>query len=106
MPKIPEEYIGDFLRGYFDGDGWVSKNGSQISIVSASEYFAADLTQLFIKYNIKYTQYYDKRKQHTLYDIRLTSQTEIKKFYHLLYDNCEDKLYLVRKKERFNSLFE
>lgn len=106
MPQIPNEYIGDFLRGYFDGDGWVNKNGNQISIVSASKAFAEDLKCLYLKYNLEYKEYIDNRKINPLYDIRILKKDELKKFYSLLYENSEDKIFLNRKKERFQSLFE
>lgn len=106
MPNIPEKYVGDFLRGYFDGDGWISKKGSQVSIVSASKNFAENLKQLYSKYNIEYKEYIDNRKENPLYDIRILKKAEIKKFYLLLYNNSENKIFLIRKKERFQSLFE
>ena len=47
---IPEEYWGDYLRGYFDGDGsiWISKKKSKVptysgSIVSASRQILDDI---------------------------------------------------------------
>lgn len=106
MPQIPEKYVGDFLRGYFDGDGWISENASQISIVSASKQFANDLKQLYSKYNLEYKEYIDNRKIHTLYDIRIFRKEQLKKFYYLIYENSENKIFLNRKKERFQSLFE
>lgn len=106
MPCIPEEYIGDFLRGYFDGDGWVSKDGGQISIVTASKSFAEDLKHLYSKYKLEYKEYIDNRKINPLYDIRIFQKDELKKFYSLLYKNSENKIFLYRKKERFQSLFE
>lgn len=34
FPKtVPNEFISDFIRGYFDGDGWISKDGKGIEIV-------------------------------------------------------------------------
>lgn len=106
IPSIPSEYVGDFLRGYFDGDGWVQKDGQQISIVSASKQFSIDLQTILLRYGIAYTEYVDNRKQHTLYDIRILRQTSIRAFYELIYNNIENKLYLTRKYERFQSLFE
>ena len=105
MPQIPEKYLGDFLRGYFDGDGWINENGTQISIVSASKDFAEGLKQIYSKYNLEYKEYIDNRKIHPLYDIRILKKDEIKKFYYLIYYDDENKIFLNRKKERFQSLF-
>lgn len=106
MPQIPDKYIGDFLRGYFDGDGWISTNGNQISIVSASKAFAENLKQLYSKYGLEYKEYIDNRKINPLYDIRILKKDELKKFYFLIYNDSENKIFLKRKKERFQSLFE
>lgn len=106
IPQIPEKYTGDFLRGYFDGDGWINKNGTQISIVSASKNFIKDLKQLYSKYGLEYKEYIDNRKINPLYDIRILKKAEVKKFYLLLYNDIENKIFLNRKKERFQSLFE
>lgn len=47
--KIPEEFIFDFLRGYFDGDGCITQNGKypHISFTSGSLTFLQQLQILF-----------------------------------------------------------
>lgn len=105
MPDIPKRYLGDFLRGYFDGDGWVSENGNEISIVTASFSFSQSLCQLYNSLNIEYHVYFDDRKSR-IYDIRICKSSSIKIFYHLLYDRItENSLFLPRKYERFKNNF-
>ena len=36
MPNIKEEFKKDFIRGFIDGDGWISKDGFQIGFGSSS----------------------------------------------------------------------
>lgn len=45
---IPKEYVGDFVRGTFDGDGWVHcrRNSIETGFVSASKTFVLDLQKL------------------------------------------------------------
>lgn len=51
FPKIPSKYLSHFVRGYFDGDGWIcfNKNNNnirEIGICSASEKFIAELNRV------------------------------------------------------------
>lgn len=105
MPEIPTQFLGDFLRGYFDGDGWVAEDGSQVSIVTASKSFYLSLLELYKKLGIEYNVYFDDRHEHRVYDVRITRQEYCKKFFHLLYDNIdENSLYLPRKYDRFSKI--
>jgi intein-encoded DNA endonuclease-like protein len=68
MPNIPDKYLPDFVRGYFDGDGSVSivpytvrkKNGKEYNykrlqayICSGSEVFVRELNDALIKVGFK-----------------------------------------------------
>jgi hypothetical protein len=71
FPIIPEQYLPDFVRGYFDGDGSISisdyikiKSGKQYSykkfncyICSASKDFATQLHNALTNVNIKSSLY-------------------------------------------------
>ncbi|WP_203290201.1 LAGLIDADG family homing endonuclease [Metabacillus sp. cB07] len=46
FPYVPEEYISHFIRGYFDGDGYVNHEKKQISFVSGSKEFIFSLNDL------------------------------------------------------------
>nr|WP_226674698.1 LAGLIDADG family homing endonuclease [Rossellomorea aquimaris] len=43
MPKIPEKYLSHFVRGYFDGDGFVNFERRIVSFVGGSEQFMTSL---------------------------------------------------------------
>ena len=105
MPNIPDEFLWDYLRGYFDGDGHVSKKGNETSIVTASKDFFDSLKKIYDKYNIEYNIYVDKRKPNLIYDIRTTKKKETKKIYDLLYSNIENKIFMERKYLRFKNSF-
>lgn len=101
MPEIPDEFLGDFLRGYFDGDGWIASDGKESSIVTASVSFRDDLLNLYNRLNINYRVYTDTRKEHPCYDIRLFAK-DTKKFCEIIYNGLnENSLFLSRKKDRY-----
>ncbi len=56
FPKVPKKYLSDFIRGVFDGDGWISKasryNQYKCGIVSGSKNFMESLCFVLRK-NIK-----------------------------------------------------
>ncbi len=95
---IPDEYIFDFIRGYFDGDGcmYVNTNSKsyygRFSIYSNSPKFLIELYNILIKNDIK-VNIYEKT-------IEICNKTQINKIYTKFYknDNC---LCLNRKKDKF-----
>ncbi|WP_297467164.1 intein-containing translation initiation factor aIF-2 [Thermococcus sp.] len=48
----PKEYTAEFLRGYFDADGYVSLKDARIEITSASREFIEDLSLVLLRYGI------------------------------------------------------
>lgn len=102
MPEIPDNFLGDYLRGYLDGDGWVSSDGKSCSIITASEGFMRDLLSTYNKLGLTYSLYTDERKEHIVYDIRILNESSLTKFKNLIYNNIdENSLFLERKKSRF-----
>ncbi len=67
FPKIPDEFIFDFLRGAIDGDGSIEfsnktgKHKKNVSICSASLYFINGLKNILNELDISYYYYEDKR---------------------------------------------
>ncbi|WP_368073008.1 LAGLIDADG family homing endonuclease [Virgibacillus salinus] len=41
--KVPKEYMSHFIRGYFDGDGYINYHRYFISFVGGSEVFMVSL---------------------------------------------------------------
>lgn len=102
FPKIPEEYLADFIRGYFDGDGSISSNGQYIKIVGTLE-FLNDLKIILENNDIHVTSisknHPERDSNH--YVLRINRKSEILKFCQFIYSSIEDCLYLKRKYEIF-----
>lgn len=112
LPMIPDEYFGDFVRGYFDGDGsvWsglIHKDRPtttltiQVSFTSCSKEFLEDVRSSLQFLDIAGGGIY---KPKTRNFARLTfSSNDALKIYEIMY-NGRYKLFLERKKvvfERF-----
>lgn len=98
LPNLPEEYLLDYIRGYFDGDGSVFKPKDKrigMSITSACRDFLEDIQKyLENKYDIKSNIYRDKNAFKLDFGIRSSI-----KLGDLMYNN--DYLALPRKKQKY-----
>lgn len=83
----------DFLRGLIDGDGYVNKTGSGISIVSASENFLLDVQKM-------YGGQVKKRKNGICWDIFFKKDEVFQLWKDGL--NYDEEIILKRKTERIN----
>jgi len=112
LPKIPKEYVGVFVRGYFDGDGnvwtgYVHKERKvkllaiQTTFTSVSNSFLVDLrdvlTQIGINGAITCSKTYSRLSYSILPSIKL---------YKLMYSGCNDSLQLHRKRKVFEKFIE
>ena len=110
IPKeIPNKFIKDFVRGYFDGDGCITGQISKEKEKSDRFRFSFDICGKtnsilleFIKFfndnDIKINLNYLSRDD--MYRIKTSSKKECAKIFHLLYDNSN--FYLSRKYIKFN----
>lgn len=109
LPNIPKKYKGDFIRGYFDGDGsvWVGNDHSnralssktmQVCYTSASHDFLNDLHILHKKMGIIGGSLFKSKKGN--YSRLLFSIKDSLKIYKIMY-NDENSIYLPRKKAIF-----
>lgn len=101
LPKnLNKKYWKDFIRGYFDGDGSICKDGSsfRLTITSLNKEILADINNYFKENNIEPSNIY---KDHNNACIKFRSQASIDIYNLLYYDNC---LCLKRKKEKFLKL--
>lgn len=105
FPNIPENYIRDFIRGLWDGDGSVSlvkpKNKPSYLLISnfvcANEEFIKDVLK-FLPIGKK--KIYSRTRKNILYSINLRAFDSIKIKNFLYYDNC---LCMKRKRDIFFS---
>ena len=102
---IPEPYMKHFIRGVFDGNGWVykkiGKNGRRDSIIFGlcGTFKAMDMINRYLRENlelsnVKVNQYGDKIPFFTYGGAK-----DIKKIYDYLYG--DSKIFLERKKNKF-----
>jgi hypothetical protein len=102
FPNVPKEYIIDFIRGYFDGDGCIDRpEYPRIRICSGSEMFLCQLQKSLVKFGFT-EKVIGKKKNHNVYDI-CYSYKETMKLYNLFYENV-NCMFLKRKKDKFDLL--
>lgn len=106
---LKKEYIIDYIRGYFDGDGSIYSVESQNRVFF--EISGASKSTIDWIRDVLVNQYYilvNKEIKETLsngtimYKIKIGDKKELLKLYSVLYKNKE--LFLQRKKEKFENL--
>ena len=105
---IPEEFIWDFIRGFFDGDGQISYNedthATTFALYATSESWSHQIGDLFERnFNVKKRVEGIKKSFMILYTIRFFAffkkQEFIKSLCEKLYKN--KTLFLTRKRNKF-----
>ncbi|MBU1007038.1 MAG: hypothetical protein KKH08_05580 [Candidatus Omnitrophica bacterium] len=109
FPRIPEFYLSDFIRGYFDGDGSVvidkykkNKNNKRLKAIftSGSSKFLRTLDESLQKHcNIDGPNFYKSNKSFQL----VYRSSKARKVLNFLYRDIEDYLYLKRKYDFYQS---
>lgn len=85
--QVPKELIFHFIRGYFDGDGWLGiENGS----ICGTESFVISLKNILSNYNIKSFI----RKRTNIYEL-IINGIQFRNFLKLIY--LKSTIYLNRK---------
>lgn len=110
VEQVPKEFMPDFIRGLFDGDGSysITKNGEKyrkysISFVSASCDFVEDLKKVLDENNIRLN--ISKNNRDELFVLRTEKkQTVIDFFDYIYYD--ESCRCLKRKKDKSLEMLE
>lgn len=113
MPNIPQEFISDFIRGFFDGDGSVYTNNTKtkhngvikyysyknVSFTIGSKEFAQQLQQILLINDIKSNIVKDSRKNHNCYYVKIYNKKSVLNFKNFIYK--EANLFLQRKHSIF-----
>ena len=98
-PKLKDELISHFIRGYFDGDGSIGKYDGRLkfSLLGTNELLSWVL-DFFKQKGIKTTPKISKRKN--IYVLQVNSNKDIELIENILYNSSSD-YYLKRKKDKF-----
>jgi intein-encoded DNA endonuclease-like protein len=90
FPNIPEYLKKHFVRGFFDGDGWISVSNKDIKFGFCGTYeMMKSINEFFDKENIKIC------KQKTIYTIVYGGTRQVPQLLHIIYDDAT--IYLDRK---------
>ena len=100
FPNVPKEYLADFIRGYFDGDGTIFKNRFAYTILGTKE-FLIDVAEILKENNIEISNI----KQHhpefgesnNCYKLGIYKKHQANKFANFIYKDLDDTLFLKRK---------
>lgn len=96
FPNVPKQYMNHFVRGYFDGDGYINYKQYTVTFVGGSKYFMEKL-YLVLK-NLGLEPQFKTQENH--YRLHIRGRKSIKIFSNWIYKNKE--LYLKRKHKEFS----
>jgi predicted HTH domain antitoxin len=94
---LPKNLKKHFIRGYFDGDGWV---GKQSSCIVGTQLFCESLKDI-LKDELNINSYIRTRHKERNHNIRMheiSGGRQLRKFMKWLYDDCN--FYMRRKYEK------
>lgn len=98
--QVPKEFQSHFIRGYFDGDGYVGLNGKALNIIIlGTKNFLIGIQNFLLENNIKSTL----KEDGSIYRLGIFSKSSIIKFQNLIYNNSI--IHLDRKYNKFINHF-
>ena len=102
LPNIPEEFMKDYVRGFFDGNGSVAKSGDKLHLIFYSTHSFCENIASFLakKLGIHKCKVTDQKN----YNVSLITYGSIQgvlRIYDYLYGDCKEAdPYMKRKKEK------
>jgi hypothetical protein len=112
--QVPKQLIKDFMRGFFDGDGWIQRNKIKscknpkwnFGIISTHEFCEKFLNILKINCNLPEVKIvkYKRIPEKDIWEVKLCGvyKNKIEKIYNFLY--YKDCFCLKRKKDIFEKI--
>lgn len=99
--NIPQQFLGDYIRGLFDGDGWITcrRNTIEFGICSGSKQFIDDIYSII---NVGRVRTMNSKRRKSLYVLNAESKSAIA-IRELMY--ASGGFALQRKKDIFYSDF-
>lgn len=107
FPDVPVEYLADFIRGVFDGDGSVMfKEESKCSplvakFFSGSKDFIEKLELKLQELGLSKRTIYRQKTKNGLYYTIVYGHKDSQKLFEILYKNSEKGMFLERKYNKF-----
>jgi len=103
---VPRHLIRHFIRGYFDGDGWVSYNSKTqkicVGFIGTID-IVSNIKNIFMQelsvFDIKISQ---KNKDKNTYEVDWCNFVDCEKIYNYMYRDCN--IFLDRKLNKFNEI--
>lgn len=103
MPEVPIKYFGHFLRGYFDGDGCISKSrtykGDTMSMIGGGLFISQIQKQICDITDVLANKV--RQEGEWTSTIGWSDQRDLRKLYECMYPEGE-YIHLTRKREIFN----
>jgi len=107
FPEIPLEYLRDFIRGYFEGDGCVRvycRDRLEVNFASCSREFLGRLEDLLRRIGMSHRKLYNAgltSAGNMLYKLAYRKQPDIRSFCRFLYSDTPDEMVWEKKREKF-----
>ncbi|WP_130859943.1 LAGLIDADG family homing endonuclease [Gracilibacillus phocaeensis] len=97
FPHVPKEYMSHFIRGYFDGDGYINYKQYTVTFVSGSKSFLEALINVLKEK--EFTPQF--QQQGANYRVHIRGRKSVKLFSDWIYKDKNEGLYLIRKYHTF-----
>ena len=110
LPRVPDKYFSDFVRGYFDGDGNVScgvynrKDRKSKNYLFGSRFTSG--SRIFLESLLKKLKENEVAKGGFIYNKKrgidlVFSTNDTKRLFKFMYRNTKNRLFLERKYDKF-----
>lgn len=98
-PNVPEEYVYDYIRGVFDGDGSICKNTSKKWDEVSVSFANSEAVCRWIDSKLPFHCSLYPDNQSVAWRLDISADEYIRKFAELIYDGAE--YYMGRKYQKF-----